>query len=146
MTDAVALPQPWYRGLTRHQWNILLAANLGWLFDGFELYALFLTVGPAMRSLLDPSQYPQIPAYIGTVVAITLLGWGLGGIVGGVLADYIGRKRTMILAILAYSITTGLTALSFDWISYAVFCLKKKNAIGSEWASGSEMMAEMWRD
>src|SRR5215831_20804493 len=49
--------------------------------------------------------YPQIPAYIGTVVAITLLGWGIGGIVGGVLADYIGRKRTMILAILAYSIT-----------------------------------------
>src|SRR5262245_51609037 len=49
MTDTVAMPQPWYRGLTRHQWNILLAANLGWLFDGFELFALFLTVGPAMR-------------------------------------------------------------------------------------------------
>src|SRR5947209_16149820 len=55
MTDTVALRQPWYRGLNRHQWNILLAANLGWLFDGFELYALILTVGPAMRSLLDPS-------------------------------------------------------------------------------------------
>ena len=50
MTDTVALRQPWYRGLNRHQWNILLAANLGWLFDGFELYALILTVGPAMRS------------------------------------------------------------------------------------------------
>ena len=49
MTDTVATAQPWYRALNRHQWNILLAANLGWLFDGFELYALFLTVGPAMR-------------------------------------------------------------------------------------------------
>src|SRR6266508_2713115 len=84
MTDTVATSQPWYRGLSRHQWNILLAANLGWLFDGFELYALFLTVGPAMRALLEPSQYPQIPAYIGTVVAITLLGWGFGGIGSGV--------------------------------------------------------------
>jgi len=146
MTDTVALPQPWYRGLTRHQWNILLAANLGWLFDGFELYALFLTVGPAMRSLLDPSQYPQIPAYIGTVVAITLLGWGIGGIVGGVLADYIGRKRTMILAILAYSITTGLTAISFDWISFAILRFLVGIAIGSEWATGSSMMAELWPD
>src|SRR5215813_12863199 len=144
MTDTVALPQPWYRGLTRHQWNILLAANLGWLFDGFELYALFLTVGPAMRSLLEPSQYPQIPAYIGTVVAITLLGWGIGGIVGGVLADYIGRKRTMILAILAYSITTGLTAISFDWISFAILRFLVGIAIGSEWATGSSMMAELW--
>ena len=146
MTDTVATSQPWYRGLSRHQWNILLAANLGWLFDGFELYALFLTVGPAMRSLLEPSQYPQIPAYIGTVVAITLLGWGIGGIVGGVLADYIGRKRTMILAILAYSITTGLTALSFDWISFAILRFLVGIAIGSEWATGSSMMAELWPD
>jgi MFS family permease len=52
-----------------------------------------------MHSLLDPAQYPQIPAYIGTVVAITLLGWGIGGIIGGLLADYIGRKRTMIFAL-----------------------------------------------
>src|SRR3989475_316599 len=146
MTDTVALRQPWYRGLNRHQWNILLAANLGWLFDGFELYALILTVGPAMRSLLDPSQYPQIPAYVGTVVAITLLGWGIGGIVGGVLADYIGRKRTMILAILAYSITTGLTAISFDWISFAILRFLVGIAIGSEWATGSSMMAELWPD
>jgi MFS family permease len=146
MTDTVATSQPWYRGLSRHQWNILLAANLGWLFDGFELYALFLTVGPAMRALLEPSQYPQIPAYIGTVVAITLLGWGIGGIVGGVLADYIGRKRTMILAILAYSITTGLTALSFDWVSFAILRFLVGIAIGSEWATGSSMMAELWPD
>ena len=69
MSDATLTSQPWYRSLNRSQWNMLLAANLGWLFDGFELYALFLTVGPAMHSLLDPAQYPQIPAYIGTVVA-----------------------------------------------------------------------------
>src|SRR2546430_16555785 len=120
MSDTVVASQPWYRSLNRSQWNILLAANLGWLFDGFELYALFLTVGPAMRALLEPSQYPQIPAYIGTVVAITLLGWGIGGIIGGVPAHYIGRQRTMILAILAYSIDTRLTALSFDWISFEI--------------------------
>jgi MFS family permease len=144
MTDALATPQPWYRALDRHHWNVLLAANLGWLFDGFELYALILTVGPAMRALLDPSQYPQVPAYIGIVVSITLLGWGIGGIVGGVLADYIGRKRTMILAILAYSITTGLTAISFDWVSFAILRFLVGIAIGSEWATGSSMMAELW--
>src|SRR5215831_10923283 len=131
MSEAVATSQPWYRSLNRSQWNILLAANLGWLFDGFELYALFLTVGPAMRALLGPSQYPQIPVYIGMVVAITLLGWGIGGIVGGLLADYIGRKRTMILAILAYSITTGLTAISFDWVSFALLRFLVGISIGS---------------
>jgi MFS family permease len=144
MADTAAGAAPWYRTLTPSQWRTLIATNLGWLFDGFEVYALFLTVGPAMRTLLDPSQFSQIPAYAGTVVAITLLGWGIGGLCGGILADYIGRKRTMIYAILAYSILTGLTALSFDWISFALLRFLVGMAIGSEWATGSSMMAELW--
>jgi MFS family permease len=144
MTDIAAGTRPWYRSLTGSQWRTLIAANLGWLFDGYETYALLLTVAPAMHALLDPSQYPQISAYAGTVVAITLLGWGIGGVCGGVLADYIGRKRTMIYAILAYSILTGLTALSFNWISFALLRFCVGIAIGSEWATGSSMVAELW--
>jgi MFS family permease len=134
----------WYRTIDRSQWRTLIVANLGWLFDGFETYALILTAGPAMRSLLDPSAFPQIPAYVGTVVGITLLGWGIGGITGGVLADYIGRKRTMILAVLAYSIMTGLTAAAFDWVSFAVLRFLVGIAIGSEWVTGASIIAELW--
>src|SRR3954447_20030784 len=120
MTDTTAGAQPWYRSLNKSQWNTLIAANLGWLFDGYETFALIITVGVALRTLLDPSQYPQIPVYAGTVIALTLLGWGVGGIIGGVIADYLGRKRAMIIAILAYSLLTGLSALSWDWLSFAV--------------------------
>jgi MFS family permease len=144
MTDIAAATLPWYKSLTAGQWRALIATNLGWLFDGYEAYALFLAVGPAMHSLLAPAQYPAIPAYIGNVVAITLLGWGIGGFIGGILADYIGRKRTMIYAILAYSLLTGLTALSFNWISFALLRFLVGIAIGSEWATGSSMMAELW--
>ncbi|MGC2125927.1 MAG: MFS transporter [Xanthobacteraceae bacterium] len=144
MTDFATGKLPWYKTLTASQWRTLIAANLGWLFDGYETYALLLTVGPAMHALLAPSQYAQIPAYIGTVVAITLLGWGIGGVCGGILADYVGRKRTMIYAILGYSLLTGLTALSFNWISFALLRLLVGIAIGSEWATGSSMMAELW--
>ena len=91
MTEAAAGVLPWYRSLTANQWRVLAAANLGWLFDGFEVYAVFLTVGPAMHALLNPSQFSQIPVYAGTIVAITLLGWGIGGLCGGILADYIGH-------------------------------------------------------
>jgi len=42
---------PWYRSLNREQWRVLIASNLGWLFDGFEIYALFLSVGFAMKQL-----------------------------------------------------------------------------------------------
>lgn len=146
MATVTSTEMPWYRSLTRSQWNTLTASNLGWLFDGFETYALILTVGPALRTLLEKSQYAQIPAFAGTVIAITLLGWGIGGMIGGVLADYIGRKRMMIYAIIAYSVATGLSAFSFDWMSFAILRFLVGICIGSEWATGSSMMAELWPD
>jgi MFS family permease len=138
--------QPWYRELNRTQWNTLLASNLGWMFDGFEAYALILTVGVALHQLLPPAQYSQIPAYAGAIIATTLCGWAVGGMVAGILADYIGRKRTMIFAILTYSIMTGLSAFSWDWISFAVFRFLAGLAIGSEWVTGTSMTAEFWPD
>jgi len=137
---------PWYGTLTRTQWRTLAAANLGWMFDGYETFALILTVGVALRQLLDASQYAQIPAYAGTVIAITLLGWGTGGIIGGIMADYLGRRRTMIYAILAYSLVTGLSALAWDWVSFAALRFLVGMAIGSEWSTGASITAEVWPD
>ena len=136
----------WYRSLSRTQWNTLVASNLGWMFDGFEAYALILTVGVALHQLLPPAQYSQIPAYSGAIIATTLCGWAVGGLLAGILADYIGRKQTMIYAILTYSIMTGLGALSWDWISFAVFRFLAGLAIGSEWVTGTSMTAEFWPD
>jgi MFS family permease len=143
-TDTMSEPVPWYRSLNASQWKTMIAANIGWMFDGYETFALILTVGAALHQLLEPSQFSAIPAYAGTVIGITLLGWGVGGIIGGVLADYLGRRRTMILAILAYSLTTGLSALAWNWLSFALLRFVVGIAIGSEWATGTSMTAEVW--
>ena len=95
----VTSAQPWYRSLTATQWKTVFASNLGWTFDGYETFSLILVVGVALHDLLIPAQFGQIPVYAGTVIGITLLGWGIGGVIGGVLADYIGRRRTMIFAV-----------------------------------------------
>ena len=100
----------------------------------------------AFRQLLEPGRYPAIPFYTGLTIAITLLAWGLGGIIGGIVADYIGRKRTLLYAILAYSITTGFTGLAWNWTSFIVLRFIVGLAIGSEWGTGTSMMAEMWPD
>jgi MFS family permease len=145
-TASVADSQSWYRSLDANQWKTMIASNLGWAFDGYETFSLILVVGVALHDLLDPSQFAQIPAFAGTVIGITLLGWGIGGVIGGVLADYIGRRRTMILAILAYSITTGLSAFAWDWVSFALLRFLVGIAIGSEWSTGASLTAEVWPD
>lgn len=137
---------PWYRSIGRAQWKALIASNLGWTFDGFEVFALVLTVGAALHQLLEPSKYKYIPAYAGAMLAITVFGWGTGGLFGGILADYIGRKRSMTLTILAYSVLTGLSALAWNWQSFAVLRFLVGLAIGSEWATGASITAELWPD
>ncbi len=145
-TATVAASEPWYRSLNATQWKTVFASNLGWMFDGYETFALILVVGVALHDLLLPAQFAQIPAFAGTVIGITLLGWGVGGVIGGVLADYIGRRRTMIFAILAYSITTGLSAFAWDWVSFALLRFLVGIAIGSEWSTGASLTAEVWPD
>jgi len=147
MTQAVIAPEvPWYRLLSKSQWSTLIGANLGWMFDGYETYAVLLSVSAALHQLLDPSQYSQIAVYAGLVIALTLLGWGFGGLIGGVIADYLGRKRTMMLAILAYSIMTGLSAFAWDWVSFAALRFLVGVAIGSEWVTGTSIVSELWPD
>src|SRR5438105_7422933 len=146
MTDIAAASPPWYRSLSPIQWKTLIAANLGWVFDGYETYALIISVGVALRQLLDPASHAQIPLYAGTVIALTLLGWAIGGMIGGVVAHYIGRMRAMILAILAYSILTGLSVFAWDWLSFAVLRFLVGLAIGSEWVTGTSIVSELWPD
>src|SRR5437763_9177458 len=145
-SQEAALQLPWYRSLNREQWRVLVASNLGWLFDGFEIFALFVTVGFALHQLLDAAQYAEVPRYAGHILATTVFGWAIGGVIGGITADYIGRKRTLMLAILAYSLTTGLSAFAWDWVSFAALRFLVGVAIGSEWATGASIVSELWPD
>src|SRR6266853_2516899 len=50
----------------------------------------------------------------------------------------------MTLTFLAYSLLTGMSAFAWDWLSFAVLRFLVGLAIGSEWATGASIMAELW--
>jgi MFS family permease len=134
----------WSRTVGRQQWRSLIAANLGWLFDGFETYALILTAGTVLRQLDPTAPAGQVSFLTGATIAITLLGWGMGGILGGIFADYFGRRRTLLLAMVCYAVFTGLTAVSWSWASFLILRFITGFALGSEWGTGTSLVAEMW--
>ncbi|MCJ2073185.1 MFS transporter [Methylobacterium sp. J-030] len=135
---------PWHAGLTRRHWRILWGSYLGWIFDGYEAVALVYALRPALNTILTPEQ-AQTPAfYVGLAIGITLLGWGLGGLIGGIAADYIGRKRMMMISILGYAIFTGLTAFAESFTQLALLRFITGLAIGSEWSTGIALVAETW--
>jgi MFS family permease len=136
----------WYRELDARHWHVLSAAFLGWVFDGYETYALFVALAPALRELLPPERLPSLSSYAGAVVAVTLFGWAVGGILGGIAADYLGRKRTMIATILAYALFTGLSGLSRNVVELALFRFLTGLGLGGEWSTGATLIAETWPD
>jgi MFS family permease len=81
---------------------------------------------------------------MGGLLAVTLLGWAVGGVAAGVLADYIGRKRMLMLSILWYAVFAGLTALSRDYWSLLSFRFFTGLGLGAEWGPGAAIVAEFW--
>jgi MFS family permease len=145
-TSAAAGTAPWYAGLTRRHWRVLGGSYLGWVFDGYEVFALIAALPLALRSLLSPEEMQSGAIYAGVAIGITLLGWGIGGLTGGVLADYVGRKRMMLLSVFFYALFSGITAFSNGFMMLVVFRFLTGFALGSEWSTGIALVAETWPD
>lgn len=148
MSEAIAAVAPasakWNARLTPKHWKTLRGAFLGWVFDGYEALALIVVLSPLLNSLMTPDQAASKPFYAGLVIGITLLGWGIGGLVGGVLADYIGRRTVMMWSVFLYAIFTGLTAFSDTIVMLCILRFITGLAMGSEWSTGIALVAETW--
>ncbi len=143
---SITAKESWTSGLTRQHWRILLASFLGWVFDGYETYALIVVMPFALKSLLLPHQMGSMPFWAGLAIGVTLLGWGVGGMTGGVCADYVGRKRMMMISVFLYALFSGLTAFSTSFTVLVALRFLTGLALGSEWSTGVTLLAETWPD
>ena len=111
------------------------------------IYAIVLH--PALHDLLKSSPAAAVSSevigwYGGIIFSIFLIGWAIGGIAFGMIADYIGRTKTLILTILIYAVFTGMAALSETWWQLALYRFLTALGIGGEWAAGAAIVAEVW--
>jgi MFS family permease len=135
----------WYDGVTRYQWVVLVIASLGWVFDVFEGQIFVASMNEAMPSLVEKTATKgQIANYNSIALAAFLVGGALGGIGFGMLSDRIGRKRTLSVTILFYSLFTCLSALSQEWWHLAAFRFLVALGVGGEWAVASALVAEVF--
>ncbi len=136
---------PWWRGLTRYEWLVLIVCWLGWVFDIFDTALFNLVKIPMLTDILGgPEQYKALgPQIEGQIQTIFVIGWAIGGLVFGVLADRWGRTRVLIITILLYCLFTGLTALCQTWEQVAAVRFLTALGIGGEWAAGAALIAEV---
>jgi MFS family permease len=136
---------PWYAGIGRYQWLVLVIASLGWVFDVFEGQVFVASMNEVWRELLPP-QTPEGTRRFFDHLALGafLAGGAVGGVLFGALGDRIGRARTMILTILLYSVFAGLTALARRWWEVVLLRFLVALGVGGEWAVASTMVAEVF--
>jgi MFS family permease len=138
------MESPW-RKLSGYQYLVLATAWLGWIFDSMDATIYSLVMTPALKKLLGPQGNPErIGWYGGVIFAIFLLGWALGGVLFGILADRMGRARTLAVTILIYAVFTGLAGFSHTLWQLAAFRFVTALGVGGEWAAGATLVAEVW--
>jgi MFS family permease len=139
--------RPWYKLLNGYHWFVLIVAALGWLFDCLDQQLFILARQPAMAELLpgSPTQ-STIDAFGAYTTSIFLMGWGIGGLIFGVMGDRIGRAKTMMITILMYSAFTGLSAASTSVWDFAIYRFLTGMGVGGEFAVGVALVAEVMPD
>jgi len=102
--------------VTRYQWIVLGVAWLGWVFDSMDGTLFSLVQKRSMTELMGPGATDaSIGFYSSVVFSVMLVGWATGGILFGIVADYLGRTRALAITILIYSLFTGLSAVAQSW-------------------------------
>lgn len=130
----------WYRRMRPNERRTFWASFAGWATDAFDvqIFSLLIPVLVSTRFLSGTGQS-------GLIATITLLSSAVGGWIAGILADRIGRVKTLQLTIAWYSFFTLLCAVAWDPVSLGVFRALMGLGFGGEWAVGAVLMAEAVR-
>ncbi|WP_152054056.1 MFS transporter [Tautonia marina] len=138
------------RSLGTSAWLVFTIASAGWVFDVYEgqLFAVFK--GPMLRELLGgapgaeltESLRGRIDWHSNVALALFLIGGAAGGLGFGMLADRVGRVRTMGLTILVYSLFSALTYFVTEVWQLHTLRFLVAIGVGGEWAVAASLVAE----
>jgi MFS family permease len=127
-----------FKSITRDQWKTLVAAQLGWMLDAMDVMFYAFALGAIQK------EFELSSAQAGALASVTLLASAFGGIGFGILADRIGRARSLMLSILMYSIFTALTATAGSVWQLVLWRALVGLGMGGEWSAGSVLVSETW--
>ena len=122
----------------------LLAAFLGWMFDGLEMGIFPLVARPALQEFRGALDESFVQLWMGRITCTFLLGAAAGGFLFGWLGDRVGRVRALVLSILAYSLFTGLNYFAHAPWQLALFRFIAALGMGGEWSLGVALVMEAW--
>jgi SHS family lactate transporter-like MFS transporter len=125
-----------FRRLSSVQRNTFIACFLGWSLDAFDFFILIFCVNALA------TQFQTKVSAITEAIFLTLAMRPLGAFLFGLMADRFGRRPTLMVDIVAYSVFELASAfapsLKFFLVMRALFGI----AMGGEWGVGAALAFE----
>ena len=135
-----ARPLGWLRAAPARSRRALLAASLGWMFDGFDIMAYSLVLTAVV------SEFGISRTMGGALGSLTLAASALGGWFFGRVADRHGRRIGIVTSVVTYAGFTALCGLAESVWQLATFRFMLGLGMGGAWTTGAALVSESWPD
>jgi AAHS family cis,cis-muconate transporter-like MFS transporter len=132
----VATQAPAAPASNRLQLAVFISCFLGVLLDGIDLMLVSLSLPYLIKDL----SLTKVQA--GMLGTCLMIGQGVGGMLGGWLADRYGRVRVVSWSIMLFAVGTALLGMTQNFLQFATLRLISSLGIGSEWAVSYVLMGE----
>jgi MFS family permease len=127
----------WYRGLDREGRRTFWACFGGYALDAMDVQ-IYSFVVPVLIGL-----WAMTNTQAGLLATVTLILSAVGGWLAGLLADRIGRVRTLQITIVWFAVFTFLSGFTNSFQQLLVTRGMQGLGFGGEWAAGSVLMGEV---
>jgi len=118
---------------------VILALGITWILDGLEV----TLAGSVAAALQQSPRLHLTSAEVGLTGTAYLTGAILGSLFFGHLTDRLGRKKLFNVTLGLYLVATALTALSWDFTSFAFFRFFTGAGIGGEYTAINSAIQEL---
>lgn len=125
-----------FRRLTSVQRNTFIACFLGWSLDAFDFFILIFCV-----SAIATEFHTKVSA-IAEAIFLTLAMRPVGAFLFGLMADRFGRRPTLMLDIIAYSVFELASAFAPSLKIFLIMRACFGIAMGGEWGVGAALAFE----
>src|SRR5215813_5808320 len=125
-----------FRKLTPAQRNTFIACFLGWSLDAFDFFTLIF----CMNALA--TQFNTTVSAITQATFLTLAMRPVGALIFGVIADRFGRRPTLMIDIILYSVFELSSAFAPSLKSFLILRALFGIAMGGEWGVGAALTFE----
>ena len=125
-----------FRRLTPVQRNTFIACFLGWTLDAFDFFILIFCVSALA------TQFQAKVSTITEAIFLTLAMRPLGAVVFGIMADRFGRRPTLMVDIIAYSVFELASAFAPSLKVFLIMRAFFGIAMGGEWGVGAALAFE----